>query len=415
MTQRQNFPLRYPARPAGRAVVIGAGIAGLAAAQVLAGRFAEVLLLDRDWLPAEPAFRAGVPQAQHAHTLLPYGQMILAELFPGLVECLLADGAQAIDDDLDAHYHGSGVWRKPEPKVARPTLSCSRPMLENALYRRVAAHPRVRIFHGVEAAALIASESGGQVAGVAVRDRQAPGGSLRKLSAGLVVDASGRASKTPQWLAGLGYPQPEEWRINAHAGYASRIYQQPEGAGRPAWKKLYISPNPPDGTRGGVILPLEGGRWHVTLIGIAGDYPPTDEAGFMEFARSLPSPALSEAIQAARPLSKVAGFRKCENILRRYENLPRYLEGLLVLGDAAFTMNPVYSLGMTAALAGSQALDSVLQNMRASRGLHGLSAAFQKKQAASLAALWRQAVTYEWRWPTTEISDNSEALYPQVI
>ncbi len=396
--------------PGGKAVVIGSGIAGLSAAQVLAKHFEQVTVLDRDWLPEEPLFRSGIPQANHAHTLLPYGQMILDDLFPGMVEQLLAEGAQALDGEKETAMYADGAWHKPEQHGSRPDISCSRPMLENLLYRRMAGFDRVKILQGVEVIGLEADENGSRVTGITVRSRRVGTDSpdTYHLPADLVVDASGRNSKAPAWLASLGFTPPEEWQIDSHSGYASRIYQQPEGAER-EWKKLYIHPNAPDSPRGGVILPLEGGRWHVTLIGIAGDYPPTDEDGFLEFARSLPSPALYEAIRDAEPLSRITGYRKTENRVRRFENLPRYLEGLLVLGDAAFTMNPVYALGMTAAAVSSQVLDHVL---RARSGEDGLASAFQKELVHRMDALWQLAVGSDWLWPATEISDNTEAIYP---
>jgi flavin-dependent dehydrogenase len=397
-------------RPGSKAVVIGSGIAGLTAARVLTKHFDDVIVIDRDWLPDEPSFRAGIPQAHHAHTLLPYGQKVLEQLFPGLVAWLMENGAQTIDDDSETAFFDNGIWRKPEPRTARPTVSVSRPMLEGSLYRRMAENPRVKILSGYEATGLVVDEAGRRVTGINLRRRQSPGREPTYMPADLVVDASGRNSKTPKWLASLGYTPPEEWRIDAHAGYASRIYRQPEGEARD-WKKLYVSPCPPDGLRGGVIIPLEGNRWHVTLIGIAGDYPPTDEDGFMEFARSLSTPALYEAIRSAQPLSKITGFRKNENRVRRFDRLPRYLEGLLVLGDAVFIMNPVYALGMTAAAVSSQVLDQTLKAQRHIPEMLGLAETFQKKLAASIAALWQQAVRNEWRWPATDISDNTEELY----
>jgi 2-polyprenyl-6-methoxyphenol hydroxylase-like FAD-dependent oxidoreductase len=128
-------------------------------------------------------------------------------------------------------------------------------------------------------------------------------------------------------------------------------------------------------------LAAGGNRWHVTLIGIAGDYPPTDEEGFLEFARSLPSPALYDAIRDAEPLSKITGFRKSENRVRRFDRMPRFLEGLLVLGDAVFTMNPVYGLGMTAAAVSSSVLNTTLQAQQTADVVEGLAEAFQKKLA----------------------------------
>jgi 2-polyprenyl-6-methoxyphenol hydroxylase-like FAD-dependent oxidoreductase len=410
-TERENS-LNKSIRPGSQAVVIGSGIAGLTAARVLAKYFDQVTVIDRDWLPDEPAFRSGIPQAHHAHTLLPYGQKVLEQLFPGLVNWLVLNGAQTIDDDTETAYFDNGIWSKPEPRAARPTVACSRPMLEGSLYRRMAENPRVKILPGYEATGVSVDDQRRRVTGINIRQRQAPGAAPLHLPADLVVDASGRASKAPLWLASLGYTPPEEWRINAYAGYASRIYRHPAGFAHD-WKKLYINPCPPDGLRGGVILPLEGNRWHVTLIGIAGDYPPTDEEGFLEFARSLPSPALYEAIRGAEPLGKITGFRKSENRVRRFDRMPRFLEGLLVLGDAVFTMNPVYGLGMTAAAVSSSVLNTTLQAQQTADVVEGLAEAFQKKLAGSIAALWQQAVRNEWRWPKTDISDNTEEIYAE--
>jgi hypothetical protein len=104
---------------------------------------------------------------------------------------------------------------------------------------------------------------------------------------------------------------------------------------------LILQPKPP-GTRGGVILPIEGDRWIVTLGGIGRDYPPTDEAGFLEFARSLPSPLLYESIRDAEPLSPIYASRHTDNQWRHFESLSRFPERFAVVGDAACAFNPVY-------------------------------------------------------------------------
>jgi hypothetical protein len=75
------------------------------------------------------------------------------------------------------------------------------------------------------------------------------------------------------------------------------------------------------------------------LIGMAADYPPTTEEGFLDFARSLPVSRVFEAISNAQPLSPINGYRRTENVWLHYEQLPAYLEGFVVMGDAlcAFT------------------------------------------------------------------------------
>lgn len=113
-----------------RAVVIGSSVTGLAAARVLADHFERVTIIERDTLPDIPDFRRGVPQARHAHLLLPQGQSILEQHFPGLTADLAAKGATLIDKDLEMQESPDGVWFN---NVT--SLICSRPLLENTIYQ----------------------------------------------------------------------------------------------------------------------------------------------------------------------------------------------------------------------------------------------------------------------------------------
>lgn len=397
----------------GHAVVIGTGIAGLAATQVLTSYFAKVTLVDRDEQIGSSEFRSGVPQARHAHTLLPLGQSILEKLFPGLINELLENGAIPVDNNHEIAFFNEGHWQPPNAIRENMTISSSRPLLEAAIYRRVVENPKVNIINGYEATRLATDESHEQVIGIYLKHRHDHSQDEIFLAGDLVVDASGRNSQAPRWLAELGYTPPEEWKVNSFAGYSTRLYQKPAGFSD-SWKKLYIRPNAPDGTRGGLIMPLEDGRWHVTLIGEAGDYPPTDDEEYLEFARSLPSPLLYEAIKDAQPLSKPAGFRRTENRVRRYDRLPRYLEGFIVIGDAVYTLNPIYAQGMTAAAVGSQALERTL-NERAGSGstnLDGFAREFQRRLGKEVGKLWHSTVSKEWGWRVTELDDNTEEIYP---
>ena len=100
----------------------------------------------------------------------------------------------------------------------------------------------------------------------------------------LVIDASGRNSKTPEWLDSLGFEVPEETNVNAHIGYATRIYEKP--AGHFDWKILFINGNPKGNIkRGGAIFEISDTEWMVTMGGVNQDYPPTEEAAFLDYAR----------------------------------------------------------------------------------------------------------------------------------
>ena len=170
------------------------------------------------------------------------------------------------------------------------------------------------------------------------------------------------------------------------------------------WKALYIMAMAPHTPRGAIIVPMEGDRWHLSLVGVGGDYPPTDEAGFMDFVRSLPSPLFYEALKDAEPLTAPYGYRRAENQMRYYEKLPRYIEGFVATGDAVYAFNPIYGQGMSTAAIASQMLNSCLKEQRiyGEKTLDGLAQRFQRELASVTAAPWAMATGQDIRWPTTE-------------
>jgi 2-polyprenyl-6-methoxyphenol hydroxylase-like FAD-dependent oxidoreductase len=166
---------------------------------------------------------------------------------------------------------------------------------------------------------------------------------------------------------------------------------------------LYLQAKPPDNTRMGLLFPIEGERWIVTLCGAGRDYPPTDEDGFLEFARTLRHPVLYEAIKDAKPAGPIAGYHRTANVRRHYDRLDRFPERLLVTGDAATAFNPIYAQGMTAAAIGARTLARTLeQRRRDAAGLDGLSRAFQAALAKATASVWLEATSEDLRYPTTD-------------
>lgn len=400
----------------GHAVVIGSGIAGLTAARVLTDHFAQVTIIERDSLPDSPQFRRGVPQAHHAHLLPVRGQALLEQQFPGLTDELVGQGAVIIHGGSEMAFFVAGEWHQVRHHAAIVSITSSRPLLENLLYQRVAAQPRVRVLqeHGV--AGLTVDRHRKRVTGVRLRRRGGLSAQESTIAADLVIDASGRDSQTPHWLADWGYTPPQETIVNAFTGYSSRLYRRPDGFGE-GWKTLYVRSTPAHSARGGVIIPIEGDRWHVTLHGMAGDHPPTSEAGFLAFAQSLSTPQFYEAICAAEPLTEPRGYRRTENRWRHYERLPRYLEGLLVYGDAAYSLNPIHAMGMTAAVLGSLALNDSLQAQRAKVGesdLTGLAMIFQKQLSGVMADLWQMVTSQDQRWSTTKVAEQVALVSRQV-
>ena len=387
------------------ALVIGGSIAGLVAARVLVNHFDRVTIVERDRLPKQPVPRQGVPQANHVHVLLTQGQWILEQLFPGLEAELAACGAPTIDWIADWSVLGVWGWqpRFPSGLSSRTT---SRNLLEWLLRRRLAACERLQFLENSKVQGLLTDANKSKVAGVRLcfRAGAATGTQLKswELAADLVVDATGRNSSMPEWLAALDYQPPQKTVVNSFLGYASRWYQRPEGFFAD-WKGLEVMSKPPDNGRGGELYPVEGNHWMVSLGGIGQDYPPNDEAGFLNFARSLRSPIIYEAIKDAQPLSPIYSYRNTESRLYHYEKLSRLPEGLVVVGDAACALNPLYGQGMTVAALGALTLDKCLhQQFRHNKGdLTGLTKRFQKQLARVNSMPWLMATGEDFRFVTT--------------
>jgi hypothetical protein len=284
------------------AVVLGAGMAGLLAARVLASHFEQVTVVDRDRLPEHPRFRPGVPQSRHLHVLLGRGLECLEQLFPGFEADLVAVGAPVVEGSESLWLNAAGWSRRYQSPIR--LLGASRELVEWQARTRVMALDQVQVLEGCEAVGLLTDPSRDAVTGVRLRSRDGRAvatSPATEVAADLVVDASGRFSRAPQWLAALGYPAPGETSINPLLGYASRQYAIPAGF-EVDWRMLVINAKPPGNARSGALVPIEGGRWMVALIGAGRDYPPTDDAGFLEFARGLRSPLLYETVKGDAPI-----------------------------------------------------------------------------------------------------------------
>lgn len=350
-----------------RAIVIGAGMAGLLATHVLAGHFDEVWLVERDDLPDTPGPRAGVPQGHYVHQLLMRGRRTLEALFPDLGQALLDAGAVPLDWYRSVRWFGAAGWMPPAGE-GFVTWSTSRGLLEFAVRQRVLAERRVRVFTGCEVTGLHFDTMLARACGVTIRRRagRSPGvaDDATTLPAAFVVDASGRNSHASSWLRAAGLDAVRETVVDARVGYASRLYAVPKRSIWRDWQALVVHGRPPECLRSGTIFPIEGNRWIVTLTGAGGDYPPGDDDGFLAFARSLRVPTLHDAIADADPVSPIRQFRRTENRLRRFDEMARWPAGFAVLGDAACSFNPVYGQGMTIAALSAVALDAHLHVLR---------------------------------------------------
>ncbi|HYC23910.1 MAG TPA: NAD(P)-binding protein [Candidatus Bathyarchaeia archaeon] len=407
----------------GRAVVIGGSIAGLCAARALADHFSCVTVVDRDADPGGALDRAGVPQGRHVHTLLARGSRELERFFPGFERTMLDRGALELDFGTEFATLRQAGW-DPRLRGGIPTLFASRALLESIVRELLRKVPNVELVERTSVSRLLTSARGANGAGgsssgtaagsVAVSGVELcplAGGSTRELAAGLVVDASGRASKSPEWLRALGVETPAETTVDSFAGYSTRWFEAPPPERWPSawwWKAVWvdIDLDHPEASFAGVLFPVEERRWIVTLAGVGGHYPPSDEAGFMAALAGLRSPILAETVRLGRPISRVYSNRSMANRWRHYESWREPPAGFIALGDAACAFNPVYGQGMTTSVISARVLAGCLESTRDSADVPAGSAEFARRffraQGKVLGDVWSMAVGADFRLATTE-------------
>jgi 2-polyprenyl-6-methoxyphenol hydroxylase-like FAD-dependent oxidoreductase len=321
------------------------------------------------------------------------GQQVLLRMFPGLKQDLLAAGATELDVARDLMWFHLGAYGvRYESGITQ--LAMSRPLLESQVRRRVRNNPKVVCLDGCEVVDWELDPSGARIAAVRVRQRDA-GSPETRLEANLVIDATGRGSRTPKWLEAQGFGRVQASTVDIGYGYASRLYRR-EPRLLPEATALYVMPTPPDDKRLGGLFPIEGGRWIVTLGGYAGAHAPTDEAGFLAHARALGAPELSRVLQEAEPLSEVVVHKVPSNLRRHYERMRRLPTNLLVMGDAMCSFNPIYGQGMTVSALEAELLDRCLR--RSETGGSTLAPRFLKAAAKVVDDAWTVTVGEDFRY-----------------
>jgi 2-polyprenyl-6-methoxyphenol hydroxylase-like FAD-dependent oxidoreductase len=360
--------------------VIGASVAGLLAARVLAEHFKKVTVLERDPESAGSAPRRGVPQGRHIHILLPGGAAALDRLFPGRLVELVGGGAKRFDYG-GSRFYVSGTWL---PRVATDLCSFAqtRPFLEQHLRRWVSELPAVSIVDGANVAMLVFDDANSRVSGVELE--QAGNAGKQYLPADLVIDATGRNTQLPRWLSERGLGDVPLTRVDIDLGYATGRFEVPEDV-LPDHPMLYIVGPPPQRTRVGVIFQVENGIVFGGLGGYHGDHPPADLEGFLAFARSLSQPHVFDVLGQAKLSAPIVRFRIPAAVRRHYLEMRAFPHGILPIGDAICHLDPAFGQGMTMA---AREAEILLECLRWDQGSGRLRREYLRQVESCLDVPW---------------------------
>jgi 2-polyprenyl-6-methoxyphenol hydroxylase-like FAD-dependent oxidoreductase len=336
-----------------------------------------------------------VPQARHVHGFQSRGVQVLEELFPGLVDELVEAGASKISDLSGLHFRITGHLLSQRAMPIAPVLLASRPYLEYRVRQRLESLPGVRFRDCLEVAGLMHEHAAAGAVVTGVRVVPPGGGAEDEAPADLVVDATGRGSRTPAWLEELGYERPDEERIAVRVGYASQTLHLdvPDAGGR-----FVIEGRRPGSAIGVALFGCERSTWTFTVLGVDQAFPdhPTREWMLAVAEERLPAWAM-EIARTAEPLGKVVGHRHPASVRRRYDRLDRMPDGLVVVGDAVCAFNPIYGQGMSVAAEAALALRAAL-----AEGPHDLARRTLLGCAATITNAWELAAGSDLAYPEVE-------------
>jgi 2-polyprenyl-6-methoxyphenol hydroxylase-like FAD-dependent oxidoreductase len=348
-------------------VVLGAGIAGLSAAAALADAGHHVSIIERDRLADNPSPRRGIPQGPHLHSLLSKGWQTLEDLVPGVISDVVAAGAHVLDDArMGARMHiqnGPYSFNRTDPvsdPAALTTYQVTRPQLEYSLRQRISALPNVTITDGHDIGELVAGQPD-RITGVTLTDRQT--GKTRTVGADLVIDATGRATRTPLLLEQLGYPRPPQRSFTVHGVYHSQQITIPDQDSFPERLILVL---PASGAGRGGLVAGENDTWTLTVAAHADEHPtrPKTLVDMLALAEKFVPPHIYPALRRAQPRSDVAVYRYPGGTWHRYHHSDRLPAGLLVIGDALCCLDPIYGQGITMAARQAHILRTHLREHR---------------------------------------------------
>jgi len=381
-----------------QAVVIGAGMAGLAAAGAVADYFEQVIVLDRDRLPNQAVPRPGTPQSRQPHGLLPGGQRALTDLFPHFERDLLGAGAVPLRMPGEIRLEIPDIGPFPSRHFGWFLYGASRPLIELITRRQAEKLSNLTVRPACRVLEIIAAPDGTMVTGVRCESTD---GGQEILAADLVVDASGRGAPTLALLRSSGRRVPDEIVIGIDLHYTTATFVIPHDAST-NWRGVATYPHAPERSLGGYLLPIEGNRWVLTLTGQLGERPPAEPDGFMDYAQRLETQTIYNAIMHAERQGGFERYAFPASSWRRFDRLSSFPGGLVPIGDSICRFNPIYGQGMSVAAQEARLLNQLLKG-RATKAdpLAGLAPAFFSESLPLVEAAWNMSAVQDLVYPET--------------
>jgi 2-polyprenyl-6-methoxyphenol hydroxylase-like FAD-dependent oxidoreductase len=343
-------------------LVIGGGICGLGTALLLARDGHEVSVIERDADPVPDSpdaawdawARKGVAQFRQPHNFMPGLRLLLETELPDVQDALCRAGASKLDlvNPLPPFF----ADQSPRPVDDKLwTYTARRPTGEWVFANAARNAPRVTIRRGVQAVELLAGPSATDGIPHVVGVRTAGGETLR---ADLVVDAMGRRSKSPDWLAAIGARPPYEEEADCGFTYYTRYFRgtEPQRVG-PVFTIL--------GTIAILTLPGDNGTWSVTIMTASGDQPLKRLRHAEEWTSVLRACPLQAHWLEGEPITDVLAMSGVVDRYRRFivDGAP-VATGFVSVADAWACTNPSAGRGLTVGYLHAVRLRDVLRDGR---------------------------------------------------
>lgn len=372
-------------------LILGAGICGLGTALLLARDGHDVTVIERDAsaLPDTPQeawdswARKGVAQFRQPHNFMPGLRMILETELPDVQDRLRHAGASKLDfvSPLPPFLED----RSPRPIDDRLwTYTARRPAGEWVFADAARNEPRLTVRSGIQVAGLLTGRS--VVAGVphVAGIRTADGQELR---ADVVIDATGRASRSPEWLATIGARPPYEERAESGFSYYTRYFSgtEPQRVG-PVYAVL--------GTMAVLTLPGDNGSWSITIVTATDDKPLKSLHQAEKWTNAIRACPLQAHWLDGQPITGILAMSGVTDRYRRFvvDGQP-VATGFLAVADAWACTNPSAGRGLTVGFKHAVRLRDVLRETGADP--RTLTDTFHARTEAEIAPWYRAQIALD--------------------